>query len=173
MKKLVYILLLLLLSFLSFSQTKNVFDIARNGTLNEIKQIYNENKSAIDSTNDKSFSPLILACYKNNEEVALFLIEKTADINYRSNIGNALMAAVMKGNLKVINSLLEKKVDLNSQDQEGNSALYFATLTNQNEIVKLLLKAGAKIDLKNNADEIPLDIAKRNKNTELIILLNI
>ncbi len=149
-----------------------MFEIARKGTLNEMEQIYNENNKVIDSINEKSFTPLILACYKENVDVALFLISKTNNINYASNLGTALMAAVMKGNLQLINALLERKVNLNAQDDEGKTALHIATLTNQNDIVKLLLKEGAKKEIKSNFNESPLDIARSNKNTELIILLD-
>lgn len=171
MKKVVYILFLI--SFISFSQSKKIFDIARNGTLDEIIDQYKINPKVIDSINNQSFSPLILACYNNNVDVALFLIEHTANINYSSNLGNALMAAVMKGNIVIIEALIKQNIHINNKDNDGNTALHFATLLNHNLIVRLLLKAGANKESKNNLNETAFDIAKRNNNTELIILLDL
>lgn len=154
-------------------QEKTVFDIARGGTLAEMETLYKKNPELIDSLNDRKSSPLILACYKGNEAVALFLADKSKNIDYNSGMGTAVMAAVMSGNENILKKLIAKKADLNQMDTQGKTALMFATYFNKNEIVKLLLLAGADKKLKDQDGKTALDYADANKNTELIILLDI
>ena len=73
-----YILIVLFFSSIgpSFSQNTTVFDIARKGTLAEIEAIYKQNPELINTVDDRKSSPLLLACYRGNTEVALFLAKK-------------------------------------------------------------------------------------------------
>lgn len=146
--------------------------MARKGTLEEIKLIYQKNSTAIDSLDARKSTPLILACYRGNTEVALFLADKTKNINYNSGMGTALMAAVMSDKIVILEKLISLNADVNQIDLQGKTALIYAVLFNKNESVKLLLKAGAKTNLKGNDDKTALDFANFNKNTELIILLD-
>jgi ankyrin repeat protein len=172
MKKVVVFVLILLTNGYVFSQEKNVFDIARKGTLSEMKAFYEKNTELINSTDDRKSSPLILACYRANVEVALFLADKVKDINYNSGMGSALMAAVMSGNVLITKKLIEKKADLNQIDSDGKTALIYAVFFNKNDIAKLLIEAGANKSIKDSEGKTALDFANFNKNTELIILLN-
>lgn len=158
---------------LSFSQEKNVFDIARKGTLSEIESIYKKNPDLINSVDDRKSSPLILACYRGNAEVALFLANKVKDVNYNSGMGSALMAAVMSGNVEIVKSLIAAKADLNQFDSQGKTALIYAVFFNKNDIAKTLIDAGADKTIKDSDGKTALDFANFNKNTELIILLEI
>lgn len=164
--------LLLLVSILGFSQEKNVFDVARKGTLTEIQEIYKANPQQINALNESQSSPLILAAYRNNEAVALYLAEKVKDINYNSGQGTALMAAVMSGNLKIIEKIIALKADLNQKDASGKTALIYAVSFDKNDIVKALLKAGADKTIKGKDGKSALDFAVFNKNTQLMILLD-
>jgi ankyrin repeat protein len=162
----------LLLAFLAHAQVKSVFDVARKGNLQEIEAIYKTNPYLIDIADDRKSSPLILACYRGNTDVALFIAEKTKNINYNSGMGTALMAAVMSGNTTIIEKLIAVKADLNQTDTSGKTALIYAIFFNKTDIAKLLLQAGADKTLKDNDARTALDYANFNKNTELIILLD-
>ena len=162
----------LLFTFLASAQVKNIFDIARKGNLQEIQEIYKNNPASIDSVDEKKSSPLLLACYRGNTDVALFLADKTKNINYNSGMGTALMAAVMSGNTTIVAKLIAIKADLNLADTSGKTALIYATFFNKTDIVKLLLQAGVDKNAKDVDNRTALDYANFNKNTELIILLN-
>lgn len=172
MKSLLTSLLFILISTFVFSQEKNIFDIARKGTLLEIETIYKENPTLINTIDDRKSSPLILACYRANVPVALFLADKVADINYNSGMGTALMASVMSGNAQIVEKLITVKADLNQFDSQGKTALIYAVFFNKNDIVKLLIQAGANKNQKDSDGKTALDFANFNKNTELIILLD-
>ena len=64
MKKIIFLLLLISLGYNHCVAQENldVFDIARKGTLEQIKKVVIENPKAINLINKDGFSPLILAC---------------------------------------------------------------------------------------------------------------
>lgn len=162
-----------LLSFTSvFSQEKDAFDVARKGTLAEIKALYSKNPLITEILNDRKSNLLTLAAYNGNKDVAIFLIEKTKNINYNAGRGTALMAAVMSGNLEIVNSLLSHHSETDAVDEDGKTALIYATFFNKNEIAAALIKAGSNKQIKDHNDKTALDYARFNSNTELIILLD-
>ena len=150
----------------------NVFDIARKGTLAEIEALYKQNPDLINTVDDRKSSPLLLACYRGNVDVALFLAHKVKNVNYNSGMGTALMAAVMSGNIEIIKNLIAVKADLNQTDSQGKTALIYAVFFNKNDIAKILIDSGADKSLKDSDGKTAIDFATFNKNTELIILLN-
>ncbi len=172
MKPIILFIYFILFSAVSQAQDKNVFDIARKGTLSDIQEIFNQTPDLINSINDNKATPLILACYRNNEAVALYLSDKVSNINYNSGMGTALMASIMSGNKVIIEKLISKKADLDQTDTQGKTALIYAAFNNNTEIVQMLIKAGANKKLADKENRTALDYAKFNKNTQLIILLD-
>ncbi|PWA07242.1 ankyrin repeat domain-containing protein [Flavobacterium psychrotolerans] len=171
MKRIVIIVFVFFTCGSLFAQGNNVFDIARKGTLTEMKSLYKKHPQLINTTDDRKSSPLILACYRTNVDVAMFLADNVKDINYNSGMGSALMAAVMSGNIQIVKKLIDVKADLNQSDFQGKTALIYAVFFNKNDIAKLLIEAGANKNAKDSDGKTALDFANFNKNTELIILL--
>ena len=161
---------LLFLFQIGFSQ-QNIFDIARKGTIEEVKTAMKQNPDIINSVNDEGYSPLILASYRGNIEVAKFLIKNVKDINGSSSMGTPLMAAVVKGNKEIVQALLENKADPNIADQNGTTALIYATIFKHYDIVEMLLKASATIDLKDIRGNSAADYARISKDEKLSELL--
>jgi hypothetical protein len=172
MKQIILFIYFILFSAVSQAQDKNVFDIARKGTLSDIQEIFNQTPELINAINDNKATPLILACYRNNEAVALYLSDKVSNVNYNSGMGTALMASIMSGNKVIIEKLISKKADLDQTDTQGKTALIYAAFNNNTEIVQMLIKAGANKKLADKENRTALDYAKFNKNTQLIILLD-
>jgi ankyrin repeat protein len=136
-----YILLICCLLFqIASSQELNVFDVARRGTLEQAKTLYKQDPKIFNTVNDAGYSPLLLACYRGNLEVARFLIETGTDINAGSSMGTPLMAAVVKGNIEIVKALLDKKADVNASDANGITALIYAVQFQNPEILRLLLE---------------------------------
>ena len=169
--KRIYILFLLVSTSVTYSQS-NIFDACRKGAVNDVISIYTKDTNAINKTNEAGYTPLILACYHGNEDVARFLIDKVENINGSSEYGTPLMAAVVKGNLNIIEMLLEKNADTNIADSNGTTALHYATLFKQPDIVKLLVKAGAKTDVKDGRGQSALDYAVLNNNDQILKILS-
>jgi ankyrin repeat protein len=128
-------------NFLSFTfvtaqdKTKSIFDLARSGTVAEVKDMMKQND--INQTNESGFSPLILACYRGNVEVAKFLIDNVKDVNYKSQEGTAL-SGLSKYNKDLVTYL--SKADPNIADATGSTPLFWAVKFGNKELIELLLR---------------------------------
>jgi uncharacterized protein len=76
------------------------------------------------------------------------LIKAGADVNIKDEYGKtALMyAAEQSGHLEKVKLLVEAGADINAKDNTGNNVLSFAKKSENNEIIQLLIKAGASED---------------------------
>ncbi len=168
--------LFVFLTFLSFSSVKaqesSIFDIARNGSLMEIKALTKNNPDIINNISKEGYSALTLACYYSNNDVATYLIEHVKDINSKSGYGTPLMAATVKKNSNLVKLLLENNANPNLTDQNNSTALHFSVIFNQQEIIELLMKHKANPNIKDNRGNTALDYAKITNNNKFIQLLN-
>lgn len=174
MNKISFLLVSLLLVFYipTVAQSNlDVFDIARKGTLEQAKEKLNENPNVFNVVNDEGYSPLLLACYRKNNEIAKFLIDNGSDINGKSKFGTPLMACIVKGNNEIANILIEKKADLNFADLSGMTALIYATNFKNYEIISSLVKAGVDVEFKDSKNKSALDYAILINDDLLIELL--
>lgn len=154
-----------------YSQQKNCFDIARKGTLNEIITEYSSNKKVIDSIDVNTSSMLILACYRGNDAVAKFLVEKNANVDYVSVNGTALMACVVKGNQELAELLLKKGANPNLAYSNGTTALVYAVQFQNENMIKLLLKYNANKSIVDKQGKTAFEYAVFSKNELIINLL--
>ncbi|MCF2220431.1 ankyrin repeat domain-containing protein [Chryseobacterium sp. PS-8] len=170
-------LILLMGIFLSFTfvtaqdKTKSIFDLARSGTVAEVKDMMKQNPDIINQTNESSFSPLILACYRGNVEVAKFLIDNVKDVNYKSQEGTALSGLSVKYNKDLVTYLLNKKADPNIADATGSTPLFWAVKFGNKELIELLLRYKADKTLKDAQGMTPFEYALQTNNKEIINLL--
>lgn len=165
--------LLVLLSALCNAQVKpkDVFDVARSGTVEEMKALVQIKKDTINVVNQSGFSPLILACYRGNTAVAEYLAKNVKNINYNSPNGTALAAAAVKGNTALVKMLLENKANPDLADAIGMTPLLYSSQFENKEIILLLLKYKADKKLVNGEGKTAMDYAVFNKNQEIIDLL--
>lgn len=170
MKKLLF-LLTVLVPLLCNAQAKDVFDTARRGTVDEMKALMAINKDTINAVNNMGFTPLILACYRGNTEVAEFLIKNVKDVDYGSSSGTALASVAVKGNNRLAKALLEKGANPNIADATGITPLIYATQFENIELMKLLLSHKANKKQTDKEGKTPYDYAVFTKNQDVINLL--
>ena len=166
-----WLLLFIFFSALLQAQDKTVFDVARKGTLSEIKAVYDKDKSIVNAIDDKGSSMLILACYRGNHEVAQFLIDNQADLNYVSKNGTALMACVVKVELQLVDELLKKGANPDLTDDNGMTALMYAVQFKNVEMVKKLVDAKANKEQKCKQNKTAFEYAVFSNNEEIINVL--
>ncbi|MGL2965680.1 ankyrin repeat domain-containing protein [Flavobacterium sp. XGLA_31] len=172
MKKTVLTTLLFLLLHTAFGQeTVDVFDIARKGTTAQAKEVVKTNPNAFKTVNKEGFSPLTLACYRGNNDVAKYLIETGCDINQNSSMGTPLMAAIVKGNNEITRYLLEKNANVNLTDANGTTALMYAVMFKNKEVVMLLLQKKANKSPLDSKGKTAFEYAVFSGNEEIINLL--
>lgn len=172
LKKILIILFFSIYSFNAFSQEKSIFDIARNGTIIELKAAVKKNPDVINTVSKEGYSPLTLSCYSGNNEVAKYLIHNVKNINTKSGYGTPLMAAVVKNNKDLTALLIDMKADINATDPNGTTALHYAVMFGLEDITKLLVEGKANASLKDNRGNSALDYAKIKGNSNIIQLLN-
>jgi ankyrin repeat protein len=153
------------------AQNTGLFDIARKGTLSEIKLLFDNDKNIVNAIDENGASILILACYRGNLEVAKFLINNKADLNYVSNNGTALMACVFKNEFELVDELISKKANLDLTDGNGMTALMLAVQFTNVEMVKKLVSAGANKALKCKQDKTAFEYAAFSGNEQIINIL--
>ncbi len=159
------------LSSLVGHSQKNIFEVARSGSVNDVKALMAINADTINTVENSGYLPLILACYNGNREVAVFLIERVKDINGTSKMGTPLMAAVFKDDVAIVEALLAMNADPNIADANGTSALHYAILNRNEAVIKLLLDANADVSFKDKRGNSALDYGKMTQNQIIINLL--
>lgn len=153
------------------SQEKNVFDIARTGSLDELKELVIGNPDIINSANKNGYYPLTIACYHGNKNVAKYLANNVKNIDVNAIYGTPLMAAVFKGHVDLVRLLLELGADPNIQDANGTTNLHYAVILRKKKIIELLLKHNADLNILDNKNRTALEYAKIAGNEEIIKLL--
>lgn len=164
----------MILSFVccnAFSQNPDIFEVARKGNVTEAKTFLKADPKLANATNADGYTPLILAAYRGNNEVAKFLVESGANIDAVSGMGTALMASVVKGNDEMVKFLLERKANPNLADGNGSTALLYAVMFKKHGIATQLIKAGANAEHKDNRGQSAIDYAILANDDKLIEIL--
>ncbi len=175
MKK--YLIVVLLMSLLALqnkvaAQTKDVFDLCRNGNTAELKTLLQVDTSLLNFKKSNGFTPFIIATYNGQVEASKLLIEMGAAINAQDRSGNtALMGVCFNGNVELVKLLISNNVLINTLNFNHASALIFAATFGHVEIVQLLLKAGADKTIKDNNGKTAYDQAMMQGNDALAQLL--
>lgn len=141
--------------------------------------VMESNRKKIDQLDRVGYdlTPLIYATMEERPEFKL-LIQAGADINAADGDGGtALILAVGKGNLENVKILLKagkknKYFNINHVNKKGISALMNAARLRSPEIMQLLLKAGAKVNVVDNMGNTVLTYAIMSdylKNVEILL----
>lgn len=172
LKKIFFVFLVSIYTLNSFSQENSIFDIARSGSLVELKEAVKKDPEIINKVSKEGYTPLTLSCYSGNTDVAKYLIQNVKNINAKSGYGTPLMAAVVKNNVELTDLLIKNKAEINTVDPNGTSALHYAVMFGLEKITKLLVAAKANATLKDNRGNTAIDYAKIKGNLTIIKLLN-
>ncbi|KRX95030.1 Tankyrase-1, partial [Trichinella pseudospiralis] len=137
-----------------------ILDAAKTGSLEKVKKLVTaENVSCRDGQGRNS-TPLHLAAGYNNYDVAEYLINMGADVNAQDKGGLIpLHNAASYGHLEIAHLLIENNGDVNAQDLWGFTPLHEAAQKGRTHLVTLLLNHGADPTIRNQENQIPLELA--------------
>lgn len=129
-----------------------------------------------ESRDDRNRTALYAAAANNKPKVVQCLCEDKANVNvYGLNKWTPLTCAVNDGYVEVIKVLLKNGNGVDLEMRDGIRAvgynltpLFHAVKNNQPEIVELLCKAGAKVNVYNNEGDTPLTKAAYEGYTEVV-----
>lgn len=110
------------------------------------------------------------AAYNPNPEIMQTLIDCGVDFQKKDSFNQytPLCTAVLEGSIEVCEVLLKAGSSLEKKDKDGNTALFLSVKNPNIDFFKLLLKYGAKIDVKNNNKQFLIDYVLRECNVERV-----
>ncbi|KAJ2990251.1 hypothetical protein NUW58_g3045 [Xylaria curta] len=111
---------------------------------------------------DSRWEPLELAVCEGKANILRMLADGGGDVNRRFSEGTNLVWKA--SNTDALGALLEFRPKLDCQDDDGNGPLHAVTGTTPLENIKLLVRAGADINLGNKHNVTPLVKALRETN---------
>jgi len=166
-----FLIIYFLFVSINLHSQNEVYEIARHGCVEDLQHVLKDSPEAINYKNDSGFTPLILACYHGNLEVASLLAKNVNNINTNSDSGTALMAAVFKNDVEVTKMLLDFGADANIPDPNETTALHYAVRFKNVDLIKMLVAHDADINLKDNKGFSALDYASQDKDESILKLL--
>ena len=91
-------------------------------------------------------TPLAFAASSGNTDMMRWLVERGADVNYGAKTGEqtALISAIIGAQIESVKTLIELKANVNTKMKDGTTPLKMAQKGDQEEIIALLVAAGAK-----------------------------
>jgi len=118
-------------------------------------------------------TPLIWAAQKGHASVIELLLTKGADINARSLNGwTGLHYAASAGHANVVELLISKGADISASDfHQGLTLLHYAARGGHVDVAKVLISKGVDVNAKDNYGRSPLDLAKQQRQKEMVELL--
>jgi ankyrin repeat protein len=130
----------------------------------------------VDIVNRRGHTPLYTACRRSESlPVVQILLEHGANISIGNRINKTpLHRAAHFGHSQLVEELLKHGVDVDSQDIHGRSALHYACDSSwdaKEDVIRLLLAAGADINILDSRGLTPLDEACEAAVEETIALL--
>lgn len=129
--------------------------IRRFGSVKAIEAILDAGAST-ERKDTKGRTPLWYAVFLKQEEKALKLLERGADINCQNETGRTLLHLAVASNRissQLIEDLISANIDVNRIDHNGNTPLFDAVKLGDRNKIRLLRSHGAKCNLNEPADQ--------------------
>ncbi len=132
-----------------------------------------EGGAAVNCANERGWMPLHGAAYVGNVVMVAALIELGADLDALNEDGQTpLHLAARAGRMRVVTFLLGVPgMNLVVRDSNGNSALHYAAIRGHGGMVRMLIEAGAEVDVVNDRGRTPLHEAASAGNARAVDLL--
>ncbi len=150
------------------AQESDIYDACRSGNIEMLKTITESNPEAKNQVNEQGYTPLVIACYRNQIEVVEYLISMNVEINNKNTQITALQGVAYKGYAELAKILLENGADPDVADANGTTPLIYAVQFGHIEIVEELLKNKASIEITDLNGLSALDYAKQLGNKEIL-----
>jgi len=151
-----------------------LFEAAAAGKFDVVAHLVFTYPDAIDYFADDGFTPLGLACYFGQHEIARYLVLKGADVNQPSNNGFNVFPihSAAAGNYTDIAKLLiDNGANINVRQQAGSTPLHSAAQNGNLDLLILLLENGADVNARMEGGKLPADLAREKGFKEIAEIL--
>lgn len=115
-------------------------------------------------------TPLMMAVFKGQTELAIAMIDKGADVNKPG--WTPLHYAATSGNVQLIKILLENHAYIDAESPNKTTPLMMAAHYGTPGAVKLLLEEGADVSLKNELSLSAIDFAQAAKKQDSVDVIS-
>ena len=142
------------------------------GDMSAVRDLINKGMK-VDATNAQGWTPLYTAAWVGNIDLIRFFVKQGADVNVKNQEGwTPIFAAVAQGHKNVVEALAkEYNAKVNVQSNQGTTPLYHACEGGRYTITKLLLDAGADVELGKKDSWKPIHGAVYNYHAKVTALL--
>lgn len=141
----------------------NLFEASAAGKFDVVAHLIYNHPEAVNLYADDGFTPLGLACYFGQFEVARYLVLKGADVNLPSNNGFSvfpLHSATAGNYTNIARMLVENGANVNVTQKAGATPLHSAAQNGNLELLILLLENGGEFNIRMEGGKLPADLAR-------------
>jgi ankyrin repeat protein len=147
-KNLLWLCLLMWMLYVPFVSyagvNEDLLGAATTGDAAKVKQAIAKGAD-VNATDERGWTPLILASRIGGVDAVKFLIEKGAKVNVKDNAGmTPLMHASAFGHSAAVKLLIERGADVSMKDNHGDTALEWAGSDEISKLIKSYKKQKAK-----------------------------
>ena len=147
-------------------------DLAAKGDVERFRKLAAEDPALIHARNDLDKTPLHYAVTNGRTEMIAYLLEQGADIDAADATGmTPLHVATVRhapDRVKEVAQLLDAGANGAAQDSFGDTPLHSAAMHGKIKILNYLLERGLDPMVKNREDFMPLDLAKRHRQSKIV-----
>jgi ankyrin repeat protein len=148
---------------LNYIDEFTLFEAAAIGKFDVVAHLVYTHPELINQFSNDGFTPLGLACYFGQAEVARFLVLKGANVNVPSSNGfqvYPIHSAVAANQNEIVRTLIDGGAQVNVKQQVGITPLHSAAKNGNLEVLILLLENGADISIRMEGGKLPADLAR-------------
>lgn len=157
-----------------FAAQISIFEASAADRFDVVAHQIFKNPEIINNYSNDGFTPLGLAAYFGNYEIARYLVLKGADVNLVSSNGfyiSPLQSAIGGNFTEIAKMLIENNAIINNAQKAGITPLHLAAENGNIEIIILLLEKGANVKAMMEGGKFPCDLALEKGYTEIAEIL--
>jgi ankyrin repeat protein len=149
---------------------QNLLDAIFLHDLTKVKEFI-EQGAGIEHVSSNGWTPLMHAASREDKDIAAFLIEKGANINYKKGDFSAIGVALIQKDTEMAKFLLKSGANPNTRMLAGETALICAVNLGNVDFIKELIEKGADINEASHTRDTALIMAVKNNNSNVVRLL--
>lgn len=160
---------------LKYTDEINLFEASAVGKFDVVAHLLYQHPEAVNDYAEDGFTPLGLACYFGQFEVARYLVLKGADVNLPSNNGFHVFpihSATAGNYTDIARMLIENGAQVNVKQQAGATPLHSAAQNGNLELLIMLLEHGAETNSRMEGGKLPADLAREKGYAEIADILS-